>query len=493
MHLKFIFKTLGAMIVFFGLAMLAALGVSLLYGDGDAGSLAKSVAVTLASGALMMLAFRKERTEIGTRDGFFIVTAAWVLAAGFGALPYYFEQVFATDAVGWAGFLTSYTDSFFEAASGLTTTGATVLTQIEGQPHGILFWRALTHWLGGMGIIVLGVAILPLLGVGGMQLFKAEVPGPTADKLTPRVAETAKLLWGVYLLLTVAEVLMLKLGGMSLFDSVCHAFATMATGGFSTNNLSIEGFNSVYFDFVIAFFMFLAGANFALHFRFMRGNYRAPWRDAEFKFYISLTVIMIGIITIFLRATETYPTLFESFRRAAFQVPAIITTTGFTTADFDRWPSFLRILMFALMFVGGMSGSTGGSVKIVRIQLLVKYAYHELLRLIHPRAVIPLRLGPVSVTDPIMRAISNFIVLYLALFVFFSLVMGALGLDFLTAISSVAATIGNVGPGLAAVGAHQNYAAIPLVGKWVLILCMIIGRLEIYTVLVLFVPTYWRR
>jgi trk/ktr system potassium uptake protein len=492
-HLKFILKVLGAMIAFFGLTMLAPLVVSFIYGEGDWPAFLSSIAVTLTFGSLLFLVSRKTTAEISNRDGFFIVTMAWVLAAAFGALPYFFQDVFAVDTQGLAGFVTAYTDCYFEAASGLTTTGATVMTNIEGQTHGILFWRALTHWLGGMGIIVLGVAILPLLGVGGMQLFKAEVPGPTADKLTPRVAETAKLLWGVYFLITAAEVVFLLLGGMSLFDSICHSFATLATGGFSTNNLSIEGYNSVYFDFVIATFMILAGMNFALHFQVMRGRFKTPWRDSEFRFYFGVIAGMIVLVTLSLYATDTYDSLFESFRRAYFQVPAIITTTGFTTADFDVWPSFLRILILALMFCGGMSGSTGGSVKIVRVQLLLKHAYHELYRLVHPRAVRPLRLGDVSVSDPVMRSISNFIVLYLALFVLASVIMAALGLDFETAISSVAATIGNIGPGLAQVGAHQHYANIPLLGKWVLIFCMIVGRLEIYTVLVLFVPWYWRR
>ena len=482
MHFRFVFKILGTLVLFFGLTMLAPMLVALGYGEGDARPFAISMLITLVSGGILFFAFRRHQTDIGTRDGFFIVTMAWVLAAAFGALPYYFHGVFG-----------NYTDCFFEAASGLTTTGATVLTDIESQTHGILFWRALTHWLGGMGIIVLGIAILPLLGVGGMQLFKAEVPGPTADKLTPRVAETAKLLWGVYVLLTALEVLLLKLGGMGVFDAVCHAFATLATGGFSTNNLSIEGYNSIYFDFVIAVFMILAGVNFALHYQVLKGHWRTPWRDPEFRFYLGLMGGMIALVTVALYVTQTYTNLFTSFRYAFFQVPTIITTTGFTTADFDAWPSFLRLLLFGLMFVGGMSGSTGGSVKVVRVLLLLKYAYNELVRLVHPRAVMPLRLGNVTVSDNVMRAISNFIILYLSLFLLCSLIMAALGLDLVTALASVAATIGNVGPGLVGIGAHQNYAWIPPLGKWVLIFCMIAGRLEIYTLLVLLVPKYWRR
>jgi len=479
---RFILKILGAMIFFFGLSMLAPMIVALLYGDGDFSAIALSAIVTVGFGGALVLIFKKERKEIGIREGFFIVAAGWFLAGLFGGLPYYFAEIFP-----------SFTDCAFESISGLTTTGATVLTSIEDKPHGLLFWRALTHWLGGMGIILLGIAILPLLGVGGMQLFKAEVPGPTADKIKPRVAETAKTLWAVYVLITAAEVVMLMLGGMGWFDAVCHSFATLATGGFSTRNLSIESYNSVYFDFVIAIFMMLAGVNFALHYRMLKGDLKAWWRDAEFRFYLWLMLACIVAVTASLYFTRVYPNLFESFRRAFFQVPTIITTTGFTTADFDKWPSFLRVLLFVLMFVGGMSGSTGGSVKIVRIQLLIKQVLNELYRLVHPRVVMPLRLGRVLVPDNVMRSIWNFFILYLLLFVACSLIMSALGLEFITAITSVAATIGNVGPGLAGVGAHENYAFIPLFGKWILIFCMIVGRLEIYTVIVLLLPGYWRK
>ncbi|HPM76428.1 MAG TPA: TrkH family potassium uptake protein [bacterium] len=482
MSVRFISKILGAMIFFFGLSMIAPMIVALLYGDGDFSSLALSAMVTVGFGGALVLIFKNERKEISIREGFFIVAVGWFLAGLFGGLPYYFFDVFP-----------SFTDCVFESVSGLTTTGATVLTSIEDKPHGLLFWRALTHWLGGMGIILLGIAILPLLGVGGMQLFKAEVPGPTADKIKPRVAETAKTLWAVYVLITAVEVVLLMLGGMGWFDAVCHSFATLATGGFSTRNLSIEAYDSVYFDFVIAIFMFLAGVNFALHYRMLKGDLKAWWRDAEFRFYTWLTLVCIVAVTASLYFTRVYPNLFESFRRAFFQVPTMITTTGFTSADFDKWPSFLHVLLFLLMFVGGMSGSTGGSIKIARVQLLIKQVLNELYRLVHPRVVMPLRLGRVLVPDNVMRSIWNFFTLYLLLFVVCSLIMSALGLDFVTAFTSVAATIGNVGPGLAGVGPHENFAFIPLIGKWILIFCMIVGRLEIYTVIVLLLPSYWRK
>lgn len=487
MHFKYVFKVLGAMLFFFGLTMLAPLVVALLYGDGDAAAFGLSAAITIIFGGALVLIFNKEKNEINIREGFFIVTMVWVLASAFGALPFSFQ-----------GVCEHYTDSYFEASSGLTTTGATILgatpeTLVSAQPHGILFWRALTHWIGGMGIILLGLAILPLLGVGGMQLFKAEVPGPTADKLSPRVAGTAKLLWGVYVLITAAEIILLRIGGMGFFDAVCHSFATMGTGGFSNLDLSIEGYDNAYFDYVIGFFMIVAGTNFALYYQLFRGNWRSFYRDGELRFYLWMLTGLILFITFSLWATSTYATFFESFRRAFFQVPAIISTTGFSTADFDAWPHFLRLLLVVMMFVGGMSGSTCGAMKVVRVQLALKHVYHELYRLIHPRVVIPLRLGERTVPEPIMRSINNFIILYLAIFLISSMLMGMLGLDFPEAVSSVAATLGNVGPGLGSIGPHGNYAHIPLAGKWVLIFCMIAGRLELYTVLVLLVPRYWRR
>ena len=482
MSFRFIIKVLGLLLVFFGFSMFLPLLVSLFYSDSDPGWFASSIGITVAIGALMYLLNRSVKKEISAREGFLITAGAWVVACIFGALPYYISGTFTT-----------FTDAVFESSSGLTTTGATVMTNIEAMSHGILFWRALTHWLGGMGIILLGVAILPLLGVGGMQLFRAEVPGPTKDKLKPRIAETAKLLWAVYVLITALEALLLKIGGMSLFDAVCHAFATMATGGFSTRNLSIESYNSVYFDFVITFFMILAGINFALHYVALTGRITTYWKDAEFRFFIGLLGGLTVFVTAVLYISQTYPTLFDSFRYAVFQVPAIVTTTGFSTADFEKWPYVLQMMILALMFVGGCSGSTGGSMKIVRVMLLFKSAYNELIHLVHPRAVVPIKLGKVVVPDSVMRSIWNFFFLFMALFVVSTFIMTALGLDLLTAIAAVAASIGNIGPGLGLVGPTDNYAWIPTIGKWTLIFDMILGRLEIYTVIVCMAPVFWRK
>ena len=492
MSFRFVIKVLGALLVFFGLSMGLALIVSLIYHEeGDTTPFLASLGITIIAGIIMYATNRSIKKEITVREGFIITAGAWFIACIFGALPFFLAGTFAGDS---ATVFENYTNAVFEASSGLTTTGATVMTTIE-QPthHAILFWRALTHWMGGMGIILLGVAILPLLGVGGMALFRAEVPGPTKDKLRPRIAETAKLLWAVYVLITAAEVVMLKLGGMTLFDAICHSFATMATGGFSTRNISIEAYNSSYIDFVIAFFMIVAGTNFALHYIALTGRFKAFWKDAEFRFYFASIFLLVAFFTIVLYYTNTYTTAFDSFKYAAFQVPSIITTTGFTTADFKKWPMILKMLILAMMFFGGCAGSTGGSIKAVRWLLLFKSAYVELIHLIHPRAVVPVKLGRQVVPPEVLRSIWNFFFLFMGLFVASSIIMSFYCPDIVTAISSVAACIGNIGPGLGFVGPADNYEWIAIPGKWVLIANMILGRLEIYTVIVIFTPVFWRK
>jgi len=491
MSFRFIIKVLGALLLFFGLAMSLSFIVSLIYHeDGDAMPFLTATSITIAVGMLAYFSNRSVRKELSIREGFIITTGAWVIACLFGALPFFFSGAFAEQS---STVFENFTNSVFESSSGLTTTGATVMTAIEIPHHAILFWRALTHWLGGMGIILLGVAILPLLGVGGMALFRAEVPGPTKDKLKPRIAETAKLLWAVYVLLTLVEALLLKLAGMTLFDAICHAFATMATGGFSTRNLSVESYDSVYIDFIITFFMVAAGTNFALHYTALTGRIKVFWKDAEFRFFFGLMLFFTLFFTAVLFVTKTYGNLFDSFRYAVFQVPAIVTTTGFSTADFEKWPLVLQMAILALMFVGGCSGSTGGSIKIVRWMLLLKSAYVELVQLIHPRAVVPVKLGKQVVPPKVLRSIWNFFFLFMGLFVLSTIIMSFYCPDLLTAIAAVAASIGNIGPGLGMVGPGDNYAWIATGGKWVLILNMILGRLEIYTVIILFTPTFWRK
>jgi trk system potassium uptake protein TrkH len=481
MRFGLILRIMGALIFFLGLTMVFPLLFSLYYRDGDLWALILSAAITTGAGTFLCLLFRGTTKDISHREGFAIVTFGWASAAFFGSLPYML-----------AGVLPSFVEAYFESTSGFTTTGATVLGAIEGVPRGILFWRSLTHWLGGMGIIVLSIAILPFLGVGGMQLFKAEVPGPVADKLKPRIAETAKILWQVYMLISGVETLLLMAGGMNLFEALCHTFGTMATGGFSTRNVSIGSYDRAYFDGLITVFMILAGTNFALHYQALTGELRAFYRNSEVRFYWATLAGAMLLVTLILRV-QVYDTLATAFRYASFQVASIMTTTGYTTADFENWPSFVQYTLVLLMFIGGSAGSTGGGLKCVRILLLLKQGRRELSRLIHPHGVIPVRLGGKPVSEEVIQSIWGFFFLFILVFVLASVTMSLLGLDIVTAFVSVAATINNIGPGLGAVGPMDNYISIPIIGKWVLIFCMLIGRLELYTVIILLVPEFWRR
>jgi len=479
MKISSVFHVIGLLLVFVGLFMIFPAIFSLIYDEGDLYPLLISMAITIAFG-LIIFKVTSIKGDIQIREGFAIVTLGWLFTAIFGALPFVLS-----------GVTSSYTDAFFETMSGFTTTGATILKDIEVVPHGILFWRSLTHWLGGMGIIVLGVAILPILGVGGMQLFKAEVPGPTPDKIRPRVAQTAKILWGVYLLFTVIETVLLMFGGMDLFDALCHTFGTMATGGFSTKNLSIGHYDSMYIHYVIIIFMAIAGINFTLHYRVLSGKPGAYWKDAEFRFYIY--IVLVCTVIVMACNVGTYKSLEELLRVSLFQVVAITTTTGYGTADFGLWIPLAQMLLFCLMFVGGCAGSTGGSMKVMRVMLLLKHGLIELRKLIHPQGVFVLKVGRTSVREEVMLNVLGFFMFYVFFFVIASLIMAGLGLDIISAIGSVAATIGNIGPGLGSVGPSFNYAHISMAGKWLLSFCMLLGRLEIFTVIVLFHPELWRR
>ncbi|MDI6755129.1 MAG: TrkH family potassium uptake protein [Thermodesulfobacteriota bacterium] len=461
--------------------MVLPLLVNWIYGEPHARGFLLSIAATALSGLFMMLIFKRSHRELTHRDGFAIVALGWINAAFFGALPYLFT-----------GALESLTDACFEAASGFTTTGSTIFTDIQKHPHGLLFWRSLTQWLGGMGIILLSLAILPFLGVGGMQLYRAEVPGPTADKLRPRIAQTARILWEVYVLFSAAEVLTLLLGGMNLFDALCHTFSTMATGGFSPKNQSIEFYQSPFLEYAITFFMFLAGANFALHYRFLKGNVKVLWRDTEFCFYISVVLLATFFISLNLWL-NIQKEFYQAFRLAIFQVVSILTTTGFTTADFENWPIFSQYLLLILMFIGGCAGSTGGAIKCVRIYILLKQGFQELRKLVHPRAVLPVKMGGKVISPDTLSGIWGLFFLYLLIFSVASLALSMLGSDLLTSISAVATTLGNVGPGLGTVGPAENFAHLSIAAKWILIVCMLLGRLEIYTLLVLLIPEFWKK
>ncbi len=459
--------------------MLLPLGVSLIYGEDDFKPIAISAIITAITGLILMLTFRV-KYELRLREGFALVTLTWLVFALLGALPFYLS-----------GYIPSYTDAFFETMSGFTTTGASILSDIEKLPHGLLFWRSFTHWLGGMGIILLSLAILPLLGVGGMQLYKAEVPGPEHDKLKPRIKDTAKILWEVYLLISVVEMILLYLAGMDIFDAVCHTFGTMATGGFSTKNASIGYYNSAFIDYIIIIFMIIAGINFSLHYRALRGKISSYGRDPETKFFLFL--LGIGSLIIFFNLVISYNyTIIESIQKGLFQTVSILTTTGYGTDDYENWGSSAQIVLFIFMFLGGCAGSTGGAMKIMRSLVVLKFSINEIKRLIHPNAVLPVRIGERTIPAEIVGNITGFFLIYIGIFIVGSIAMSLLGLDFLSAIGSVAASLGNIGPGLGSVGPTDNYAHIPLAGKWILSFLMLVGRLEIYPVIIFILPTFWK-
>lgn len=482
MRVRYTLHVVGILTLFLGLTMVFPLLFGLYYQDESVVPLLKSIAVTLGSGLVLYFLFRRAKGEIMShREGMGVVAIGWTAAGFFGALPFY-----------WGGVFGSFSDAFFESVSGFTTTGASVLTQIEMIPRGFLFWRSLTHWLGGMGIIVLSLAILPILGIGGMQLYKAEVPGPVPDKLKPRIRDTAMVLWKVYVLFSAAETLLLMLGGMDLFEALCHTFGTMATGGFSTCNASIGAYHSPYIDTVVIMFMLFAGINFSLHYQCLKGTPAAFWRNSEFRFFVSVVAIFCLTVT-FNIYHSVYETLLQAIRFGVFQVVSIITTTGYVTADYETWPPLSQSILLFCMFLGACAGSTGGGMKCLRIMLLLKHSYKQIFCLIHPHAVTQVKLGGRPVSDEVLHSIWGYFMLYLGLFILCSFLLAAMGVDVVTSFAAVAATIGNIGPGLGSVGPMDNYAHIPVLGKWVLILCMLLGRLEIYTVLILFVPEFWRK
>jgi len=480
MNILLTLRVLGALLLFLAAALLVPIPFSLFYHDGALWSFVISAAVCLVIGLALFRGCNSNK-ELSLREGFAIVTFGWSLFALFGALPYVFS-----------GAIPSYLDAVFETMSGFTTTGSSILVEIEALPKSMLLWRALTHWLGGMGIIVLSLAILPMLGVGGMQLFKAEVPGPTTDRLKPRIQDTAKLLWGVYVLLTAMETLLLMLGDMSFFDALCHSFATLATGGFSTRNASVAAYDSAYIDWIITLFMFLAGVNFTLHYQALRGRLRDIYRNEEFIFYLAIT-FGATVLLVILNQGAVYHSVVDNLRFSAFQATSIMTTTGFATADYEKWPVLAQYLLIFLMFVGGCAGSTSGGMKVARILLLFKHAHVQIYRLIHPRAVRLVKFGGTPVDREVMQSILGFFALYMGIFVFASALMAASGLDVVSAGASVIATLGNIGPGIGSVGPIDNFSHVSDFGKSVLVGCMLLGRLELFTVLVLFFPTFWRK
>jgi len=481
-----------------------------------------AVLLSLLLGTLMVILFRGGRELQGVKEGYAIVAIGWVWLTFWSCLPLCFYFL-AQRGGGFEELLPSFTDAFFEIMSGFTTTGATVLTDIESVPRSLLFLRALSHWLGGMGIITLAIVVFPSMGVTGYQMFRGEVPGPTTNKLRPRLAQTVSILWGVYVLFTVAESFLLLIGGMDLFDAVCHSFATMATGGFSTKNASIASFNSDFIHWVVILFMYLAGVNFLLHFRALRGDLQTMYRNREFVFYNGVILISVFLVTAVLyfsgpapseiaaeryrhdpmtshefdahygKQAETTEGLYSSFREASFQVVAIVTTTGFTTADFDLWPDVIRFLLVFLMFFGGCAGSTGGEMKMIRIIVVFKVAWNVLRKMTQPRLVAPIKIDNQVMDDDRVVNVVAFFILFVGLFILVAFLMTFFVPDLTTAVACSIATMGNIGPGLAGIGAVENYGWIPLPAKWILVLSMLLGRLEIFTVLIVFRPSVWRK
>ncbi len=476
-----IIRILGLILVTEGSFMLLSIPVSIIFKEGDWLQFLMAGAITSLTGALAYLPVRKSPLDLNRRDGYVIVTGGWLLFSLFGTLPFLFTRS-----------IPGFTDAFFETISGFTTTGASILNNIEELSHGVLFWRSLTQWLGGMGIILLTLLILPFLGIGGMQLFSAEVPSPTPDKLHPHVKDTAKRLWFIYVIFTFSETMLLWAGEMGFFDAVCHSLTTMATGGYSTKQASIAYWNSPYIHYVITVFMFLAGTNFTLSYFGLHGQFRKIWANEEFRWYLGFIGGFAVVLTLGLFAT-TDGGLEPAFRKSIFQVVSILTTTGFATSDYLSWAPWMGVLIFILMYFGGSAGSTGGGPKIMRIVIMLKNSTQELKRMIHPNAVIPVRLNKIAVNESVVTNVLAFIAFYGIIAVVSMAIMSVLGNDFNTSVGAVAATLGNIGPGIGDVGPALNYADIQVAGKWYLSFLMLVGRLELFTVLVLFSPMFWRR
>lgn len=476
-------RILGILLGLFSFTLLPSIAVSLFYDDGAARAFVIAFILLFVAGVIIWLPVRKHRKELKIRDGFLVVVMFWITLAFSGALPFFLTEVPKM----------SFTDAVFESMSGLTTTGATVLTGLDDLPRSVLFYRQFLQWLGGMGIVVLAVAILPLLGVGGMQLYRAETPGPMKDsKLTPRITETAKALWYIYVTLTIACAVSFKWAGMTWFDAIGHSFSTVAIGGFSTHDASIGYFASPTIEMITVAFMLLAGMNFALHFLAWRhrsiGHYL---RDAELRTYLSILAIISLIVSAYLYFTHTFESPWDAIHHGIFQTVSIGTTAGFTTTDYYLWPSFLPVLLLMTSYIGGCAGSTGGGIKVIRVMLLFKQGYREVLRLIHPNGIFAIKVNDKAIPRKVVGAVWGFFALYVFCFSIMHLLLMATGLDVVTSFSAVTACLNNLGPGLGDVGA--NFGEINSPAKWVLCMAMLLGRLEIITLLVVLSPAFWRR
>ena len=483
MHLTVVQRILGLLLMLFSFSMLPPVLVSWYFNDGAMAAFISGFGITFGVGTLVWLPVRDQIEELRLRDGFLIVAAFWLGLGAMGGVPLFFAQL--PDM--------SFTDAIFESVSGLTTTGATVLTGLDDLPRSILYYRQQLQWLGGMGIIVLAVAILPMLGVGGMALYKAETPGPMKDnKLTPRITETAKALWYIYLGLTIACALAYWGAGMSIFDAICHSFSTIAIGGFSTHDQSIGYFDSDLIDLVAIIFMIAAGANFSLHFVAWRDkNFRSYLADPEFRAYIKLLISICAVTLTYLYVAGVYDNLGDTLIRGMFQVVSVATTTGFTTDEFWIWPGALPVILIFSSFIGGCAGSTGGGMKVIRWLLLYLQGVREVKRLVHPNAEIPVKLGNIVIAQRVIESVWGFFAVYVVLFAFMMVVLLADGLDQVTAFSAIAASLNNLGPGLGEIS--NGFGGLSNLSKWVCILAMLLGRLEIFTLLVLVSRSFWDR
>ena len=495
LNFKIIVSFLGLTSMLNGFFMLIAVPFSIYHNEPEKWGILQAGLTTIILGFILWFFNRKAKKNLGKKEGYIIVTLGWLMLSFTGTLPYVFTSA-----------IPNFTNAFFETISGYSTTGSSILTDIESMPKGILFWRSATHWIGGMGIIVLTVAILPLLGIGGMQLFMAEAPGPSADKMHPRITETAKRLWLIYFSLTFVEFFLLKLAGMTWFDAINHAMATMSTGGFSTKNASMAHYNGMpIIQYIVTAFMFIAGTNFVLTYFALKGKVYKVFKSEEFKYYffgvIGITLIIAFIIINFqdpnLVTTINHPKPWgeneSAFRHAAFQVVSVLTTTGFVTADFTMWSSLATMIMFSLFFIGGSAGSTSGGVKIVRHVIIIKNSFLEFKKLLHPNAIIPVRYDNQGIPKNIVFNILSFFVLYMGIFIISSIILTLFGLDFESAMGAATSSLGNIGPAIGSVSPVDNFNHLSVPAKWMCSFLMLIGRLELFTVLILFTPFFWKK
>jgi len=479
MNYGMIVRVLGNLVLIEAAAMSIPLGISIYYKSGDTQAFLTTIVIMVLFG-LFMSKLRVKNRYLKAKDAVTIVTFGWFIISLFGALPFMIS-----------GALPSFTDAFFEAVSGLTTTGATVIPDVEIIPKGIIFWRSFMHWMGGMGILVLTLAIMPTIGVGSYQIFKAETPGPVTDKIVPKMKDTAKILYTVYLGITIIETILLVLGGMSLFDALIHTFGTVGTGGFSNYNASIGHFNSNYIYFVISFFMVASGVNFALFYELYKGNFKNIVANTEFKIY--LLIVSASTLLVFANLLGAYQSIGDTLSHAFFQVTSIMTTTGYSTTDFDLWPDFSKMILFILMFVGGSAGSTAGSIKVIRLIIMFKLVKREISKILHPRAILPIQLGGKMLSSDVVASVSGFFFLYLLMFILGTLLISLENVGIVSAASAVAATLGNIGPGFDFIGPTKTYAMFSDFSKWVLSIEMLFGRLELFTLFLMLTPSFWKK